>query len=429
MLFSIFIAVGFSVLGALRGVKAVIRLSPAEAMHPSPPACGGTILLEKWTWFWKKLDFRWQMALRGLFRNKGRTIIGVCASMLGGAILLLAMGLSDSMTYMIVFQFGKILKCDYTMSFRSDVDGGALYEAERLPGVTYVEPQLNVSCNFQNGNHVKKGGITGIIHDAKLTVPCSSDGKPVRVPPVGLLMTKRLAEKLHLGPGDTVRVIPVKGNRTPKYVKIAGIIDTTFGLAVYADYKYLNFLVGEEAAINELQMNARQTPEQKREFFKQVKKYPELSSIGIIPLQKKNIIEDFVAKMKGFTYVMIIFAGVIFFGSILNSALVSLAERQREIATFRVLGYQPLEVGEIFLRETMLVNMIGALLGLPLGYYMLWGMCLQFQNDMYSVPSVIYPMSWIYTLIWAFVFVLGAYLIIQRSINRMDWSEALKMKE
>jgi putative ABC transport system permease protein len=126
---------------------------------------------------------------------------------------------------------------------------------------------------------------------------------------------------------------------------------------------------------------------------------------------------------------MIIFAGVIFFGSILNSALVSLAERQREIATFRVLGYQPLEVGEIFLRETMLVNMVGALLGLPLGYYMLWGMCLQFQNDMYSVPSVIYPMSWIYTLIWAFVFVLGAYFIIQRSINRMDWSEALKMKE
>lgn len=429
MIMAFLISVVFAAAGVFKGVKKVIRLNPAEAMHPPPPVTCGKIFLEKWETLWKMFDFRWQMVLRGLFRNFGRTTVGIIAAAFGSAIVLLALGMSDSFNYMLFFQFQKVLLGDYTINVRDDVDHGALYEARKLPGITHAEPQLSVACNFYHNNHFKKGYITGITHNARLTIPRNSDGSAVKVPPTGLLMTKRLAKILKVRKGDTIRFVPIKGLRKPCNTKVVDTVDSMFGLSVYADYNYLNHLIDEENAISSLHLTANQNRDQQNKFMRQVKKYPKLSFLSIISQQRQQMKEVFINKMKGMIFVMIIFAGIIFFGSILNSALISIAERQREIATFRVLGYQSLEVGEIFLRETMVVSMIGAVIGLPLGYYMLYGLALMFTNDMFAMPCVVDTVTWFYALGLAFIFVLGAYFIIQNTINKMDWGEALKMKE
>jgi len=426
---SLVISVVFSVVGTLRGVGEVSRLNPAEAMRERPPKTGGKILLERWRGFWTRLDFRWQMVLRSLCRNKTRTLIGMLAAAMGAGLVVLAFGNTDSLNYMVVFQFEKVLLSDYDLTLRDDVDGGALDEARRLPGVTHAEPVLKVSCTFSRGNHRKKGAITGIVSGACLTVPRDGAGRPVRVPPVGLLMVRRMAEQLHVKEGDTVRFVPVKGLRRAHEVPVAKIIDSMFGLSVYADYTYLNRLVGEATAISKLQLKAQQTEEQRRAFFRRLKRYPKLQSVSVIAEQRESMMTDFIAKLKGVSVVMVLFAGVIFFGSILNGSLIAVAERRREIATFRVLGYRPMEVGAIFLRENLLINMIGTVLGLPLGYAMLYGMVTQYSNDMYSMPCVINPSSWVWTVVLAFLFVFGAHWVVQKSISRLKWGEALAMKE
>ncbi len=429
MLVAIVIAVFFAGLGTLRGVKRVVTLNPAEAMRPSPPPVGGSIMLERWKLFWRQLDFRWQMVFRGIFRNKGRSIVGVIAAALGGAMVVLALGLADSLNYMVTFQFDKVMLSDFIMNFRDDIDGGAINEAQLLPGITYVEPQLSVACTFINGNHRKKGVITGINCNAKLTRPCNIDGMPARIPQTGLLMTKRLADFLGVKPGDEVTFVPVKGIRRPHKVVVADTVESTFGLPVYANFQFLNDLIGQTSALNCLHMKGRPGKGQLDSIFRQVKRYPKMTSFNVVAEQKAQMVNDFIKKMKSMTIVMVIFAAVIFFGSILNSGLISIAERQREIATFRVLGYRPAEIGAIFLREAMLINMLGAFIGLPLGYWMLYGMCLQFRNDMYCTPCIIQPLSWVYSIILAFSFIVVSYLIIQRAINKLNWSDALKMKE
>ena len=177
------------------------------------PSSGGKIFLENWRWAWTILDFRWQMVLRGIFRNKARSCIGVIAAAMGAALVLTALGMVDSLRDMIIFQFDKVLVSDYTLTLKDDVDPGALFEARRLPGVTKVEPIFQVPCTFYHKNHSKKGSITGIVEDSKLTIPRNESGKPVSVPAVGLLMTKRLAEALHIQKGDTVKFVPVKGEK------------------------------------------------------------------------------------------------------------------------------------------------------------------------------------------------------------------------
>lgn len=429
MLIGLVIAVVFAVLGTLRGVRLVAGLNPAEAMRePAPPSCG-MIVVERWQGFWHALDFRWQMILRGLFRNKGRTIISMLAAAMGASLVVLAFGLVNSMDAMISFQFDKVLLSDYIITLKDELDGSVVQEIENLPSVVYAEPVFNVACTFQSRNHRKKGVVTGLIPNARLTVPHQADGTVVRVPPVGLLMTQRLAKQIGVQKGDLIELTPVKGLRHTYTVPVVDTITSMIGLGVYANYHYLNTLVGEVDAVSEVQARAYQTPQQRAAFFKEMKRRPKLETLGDMAVQKAALTKQFDQAMKGMAVVMILLAGVIFFGSILNGSLISIAERRREIATFRVLGYQPSEVGIIFLRENLVVNMIGAVLGLPFGFFLLQSMMTQFQNDAYAMPTTVAPSTWLYTLALALLFVLGSHCIVQRSINTMPWNEALSMKE
>jgi putative ABC transport system permease protein len=429
MLTAMIISITFAVLGTLRGVRQVVDLNPAEAMREPAPAVGGSILLEHWQWFWTRLDFRWQMIMRGLFRNKLRTLIAIFAATMGAGMVVMAFGFVNSMSKMINFQFEEVMHSDYTMTLKDELSGEAVLEARQLPGVIQAEPVFNVACTFYNKNHTKKGSITGLLPDADLTTPRQEDGTAVPVPPVGLLMPARLAGQLHLSAGDTVDLIPVKGEKRRYTVPVAGIIHSMIGLTVYADYHYLNRLVGEVNAISELQLKASQTPDEQRDFYHRCKQFPRLSALDVVAIQKKVIARQFNNMMLSMAIGMIMFAAVIFFGSILNGSLIAIAERRREIATFRVLGYQATEVSEIFLRENMITNMIGAVLGLPVGYILLYGMMSQFQNDAYSMPSYISSASMAWTLVLAVVFILCSQWIIHRSILKMQWQEALSMKE
>lgn len=429
MFISILVSVIISVLGTLKGTKSMLKLTPAEAMHPPPPQKPGKFFLEKHPAIWEKLDFRWQMVLRGLSRNKSRTIIGILAAALGTSIVLMSLGMVNSLNYMVLFQFDKSILYDYQLSFRKEINYSALSEVNHMPGVSFSEPQLNVPCNLINGKYKKKVVLNGIVPNSKLTVPCKINGTRVSVPPTGIILCRRLADDLHLKVGDDIIFTPIKGLQRAHKIKIANIFDTTFGLPVYANYKYLNSLISESSVISSIQIKAQQTPKEKTAFLKQLKQYPTLSSVTVAKESKELMQEEFIAKLAGMTYTMIIFAAVIFFASILNSSLISISERGREIATFKVLGYHNSEIGKIFLREIIIINITGAILGLPLGYYFLYEICLMYQNNMYSMPCIVAPQTWIYTFILAVIFIFTAFLIIQKSINKFDWQNALKIKE
>ena len=429
MAIALLISIIFAILGTINGVRMVANLKPAEAMRMPAPPEGGAVFFERFPGFWDRLDFRWQMILRGLLRNKVRTLISIIAASMGASMVVVALGLLNSMDLMISFQFDKIMKSSYVINFKDDTDRGALYEARRWPGVLLAEPVLNVACTFESRNHRKNGVITGLQADAVLTQPHDENGNRVRIPPVGLLMTKRMADHLNVKEGDMVRFTPVRGTRTARVVPIAKIIRSMLGMSVYADYDYLNGLLGETDALSGVDLKTAFTPSERTAFYRTLKACPRLQSVDSVLHQKAIITKQFSQSMQGMVVMMIFFAAVIFFGSILNGSLISIAERQREIATFRVLGYPASQVGQIFLRENMLLNIIGTLVGMPIGYALFSAMCIGFTNDAYAFPTYIAFSTWVWTFILGIVFVLGAYGIVYRSILKLKWGEALSMKE
>ena len=155
-----------------------------------------------------------------------------------------------------------------------------MLEAASLPGVQLAEPMLNVACTFENGHFRHKGGVTGLQEGATLTVPRDTQARPIRVPSIGLAMSAKLAEILHLKPGDMVTVHPTKGLRHPRKVPVVEISDSYMGTSVYTDIEYLSRLIGEEFALNGVQLKMDTNPDEREAFNRQLKRLPAVRGAG-----------------------------------------------------------------------------------------------------------------------------------------------------
>jgi putative ABC transport system permease protein len=166
-----------------------------------------------------------------------------------------------------------------------------------------------------------------------------------------------------------------------------------------------------------------------RALYRHLKRLPGVQAVNERADSIDNLVGTIIKTQRIFIGLLIFFAGVIFFGSILNSSLIGLAERQREVATLRVLGYAPRQIGGLFLRESLVINTAGTLLGLPLGYVLTQAMTAAYETELFRIPVVSEPWVGGTTLVLSVVFGLVAHQLVQRAIDRLEWREALNVKE
>jgi putative ABC transport system permease protein len=369
------------------------------------------------------------MVLRNVLRTRLRTVACLFAAAMGASVLVNGFMMQMAREDLIDFQFRRILHSDLDLTFKDERDQSAWAEAARLPGVDRAEPILDVACTFLAGHRRKKGAVRGLLPGATLTVPRDLNGRALRIPAHGLAMSRQLAETLHVGRGDRVGMQPTKGQRRLVYVRVAEISDSYFGTAVYADIHYLSRLIGEELALSGVQLATDRDAAHRAALYRELKQMPALQAVTARADMIRNL-EETVLKHQGIVIGLLVsFAGVVFFGSILNTSLVSLAERQREIATLRVLGYGPWEVGSLLLRESMITTTLGTLLGMPLGYLLTVATARAYASDLFRLPIIVSGGLWTLTLALAVVFGLVTHLFVQRAIHTMDWLDALKTQE
>ncbi len=424
------VSIACSLLGVFRGSRAMLQLQPAEAMRPEPPKRGGRVWLESLLGAaWQRLSSSWRMVIRSLLRHRTRTATGVFAAMMGAGLLVSGFMMAEAQDFLLQFQFHKTVRSDIEVTFENELGRGALAELQRVAGVDHVEPILNVACTFENGPYQLKGGITGLASGARLTIPHDSDGEPIRIPESGVVLTKRLAELLHLGLGDRFTMIPVKGERRPMDVVVIQIADSYMGLAAYARIDYLSRVVGEPFIMSGAQLTTVREPAKIQSLYRELAGKPNVQGIQSRRAMIKQINETLLQNQFVFIGILVLFSGVVFFGSIVNASMVSLAERQREVGTLRALGYSEWQIGSMFLRESMSTSLTGSILGLPVGWCLTWLTATSFSNDLIRLPVVSPPWIWWTTMVIAVVFSLAAHAVVQRSLWRMDYLEALKVKE
>ncbi len=421
------VSVVFAVGGTVRGALAVLRLSPAQAMRPRPPAAGGRVLLERWAWLWRRLGFRTHLAVRNLFRNRGRTLTGIVAAALATTIILATLMMYDSAERMVDSQFERVLHSDADIGMRDEASLAALREAAALPGVDRAEPVLGLVCTLQNGPARRRVSVTGLSKRHRLTTPIGADGQAIDIPPAGLVMSRKLAEVLNVGLGGHVLLTPVRGRRATQRVPVASVVESYFGLACYADIDYLSGLVGESLAMNAIQTTV--DPSDTERFYRALKRLPNAQGLSVRRQAKANIEQTFVKSMAATLGITVLFAGVIAFGATINASLIELADRRREVATLHVMGYRPRQIAGIFFRESVLVAGIGMLIAVPLSWVLVHVLAAAYDTEVYRMPVIIRPGTVLAALAASAAFVLVAQLVVLRQVRRTNWADAIKVQE
>lgn len=422
------ISVLFAVAGTWKGVRGAARLAPADAMRPPPPERGGRVLPERIPALWRRVPFGGRMVLRSIFRNPFRSLVSVVAAAVSTALVFTALSMVDALDYLMRYEFQRVAHQDFTVALREPDAAWAEAEVVRLPNVARTEPQLAVVSDLSRGAYRKRVGVIGLPPGNRLYTPLGSNGEPLVMPDAGLVLTRKLAEILHVKPGDILRLRPLIGRRVEVAAVVAGIVDSFFGLTAYADIRYFSRLLGEAGAVNTV-LGALQPGATPEALLDELKRRPTVVGIGE-RLRAFTLMEESFGETMGVMIgVMVLFSGTIAFGSVLNAALVSLSERRREVATLRTLGYRAGQVTGLFAGESLLLNGAGLLAGLVAGTGLAHLLSIAYSTELYRFPVVILPGTLLLSAVLVALFVIAAQLILLRLVRRLNWLAVLNVKE
>lgn len=415
-------------IGTARSALRAASLQPAEAMSPPPPEKGGRIVLERFTVLWSRLSFRRRLVMRAIFRNPFRSTVGFLTAMISMALMVATFALADGINYLVEFQFNMISHEDLRVALREPVGDPGAREISDLPTITTVEPQLAIVCDVSAGHRRERIGVVGIPVENRLFTPLDLSGRPIIIPHGGLVLTDKAANLLDVGVGDSLSLRPLIGRRERVEVPVLGIVRSYLGVSAYAEIGYLSGLIGEDRVANAIlatsDSNGAWAP-----LYAEIKDRKDIVGMANRERSIRQMRETFIRNLKVSITVLILFAGLIAFGSVLNTALVSLSEREREVGTFRVLGYSPREVAAILRGEQIILFTLGTLAGVLAGIALTHALAVAYDTDFLRLPVVIYPSRILIAAALMGGFISLAQVLVYGYIRNLPWLDVMKTKE
>ena len=415
-----------ALLGTLHALHRAVRLPPAEAMRPEPPARYRRGWLDR-LGLQRLLSQPARMILRNLQRQPLKALFSVIGIALACAILVVGSFQEDSIDYMVTVQFRLSQKDDLSVALTGPSSHRALYELRSLPGVNHAEPQRAIPVRLRAGQYHYRTGVQGLTADGALHELLDTDLQTIRLPPEGVVLSEYLARQLRVNAGDSITLEVLEGARPVRQVPVAAVVQQYIGVAAYMDIDALNRLLGEDQALTGAALLVDATARQA--VYQQLKEMPKVAGVT----SKAHAINSFYDTMGEnllvFAFINTLLAGTITFGVVYNSARISLSERSRELASLRVLGFTRAEVGYILLGELGLLT----LLAIPLGFLLGRGLCAYMasalSSDLYQIPLIINPSSYAFAASVVLVCSLISSMLIGRQLKHLDLVGVLKTRE
>jgi putative ABC transport system permease protein len=412
--------------GALATVQQVVKLAPAEAMRPPHPPRYKKLLLEQLgLTHW--LSPATRMVARNLERRPLRALITVAGIASSVGVLISGTFWNDSINYLIDTQFRVIQVADADVALIEPTARNVQQDIARLPGVTQTEGARYVPVKLVAGHRTYRTAIQGLPQHARLKRLLDKNLQEVVLPPDGLLLTDRLAQRLDVRPGDQLWVETLQGKRRQREMTVAGTVGELIGMSVYMDIDALNRFMGEATSVSSVAVGLDRTRE--ADFFAATKNNPRIATVASKTSMLKSFQENSAKNILFFTTVFTGFAAVIAFGVVYNAARITLAERAWELASLRVLGFTRREVSIFLLGELVIEIAIGIPLGLPFGYFLAWGLIHLMPHETMSIPVVIHASTYAYAAIAILIAGLISALVVRNRIDQLDMVSVLKTRE
>jgi putative ABC transport system permease protein len=423
---SLAVAATAALAGVAQGVSRAVRIHPAAAMQPEPPARYRLSVVERFG-LAPLLSPAARMMLRHLERRPLVTGLSVLGLALGAAVMVLGMFVGDAVSDLGDFQFTEVQRFDRTVTLVEPAGPGAIAALARLPGVWRVEPFRAVTATLRFGPRERRQEIMALAEQGELLRLVDRRGTVHDVRREGLVVSTKLADLLGARPGDALEVEVLEGRRPRVTLPIVATIDDMVGTAAYLHIDALRGLLGESGTVSGafLAIDTARSGLLDRALADT----PQVSGVVARDVQLRTFRETIAATLLRMRTVNALFAAVIACGVVATTARQSVIERSRDLASLRVLGYTRREVAAILLGEQAILTLAavppGLLLGAGFVVVTTWG----YDTELFRVPARVHPRTYAIAAGTLLLAAAAAAVLVRRQLDRLDLVAVLKARD
>lgn len=417
---------GITLLATLYSIYSELIEMPSQLMRPKAAKAGKKILLERITFIWKRLSFLQKVTARNIFRYKKRffmTIIGIAGC---SALLVAGFGINDSISDIVNQQYNVIYHYDATVSAKTSEITSQIKSLKGVKDV-YEEDHLAVTTKIENKDISTTVHI--ISNDKKFKDFCTlfNGNKEFDLDNSSVLISQKMATKLNKKAGDTIKIKDAN-NKVIK-AKIKGVFTNYVGHHIYASESlYKSWNTNAKTTHIYLIKSKKTTKKFERNLGNKIMNIDGVQSVTFYSSLQKNF-KDMIKSISYIVVVLVISAACLAFVVLYNLSNVNISERKREIATIKVLGFTRKEVDAYINRETILLTILGSLIGLGIGiglHHLIMNLA-EMDDIMFgrTINSISYVISFVMTI--GFNAIIN--LCMHKKLNNIQMVESLKAVE
>jgi putative ABC transport system permease protein len=402
----------------------ILREHAAQAMRPKPPRKMKKLLIERLPKMWGRISYSNKLILRNIFLNKQKAIASSVGVVVSTVLLITAFGTQTSLQR-VADQIEEVntydLKVEYTK-------GAELEKVELPTGIKSSYVQSTFPVEFTKGDEHENATLTVTEKDNTLIQFFDEKDNPMTLMDNGVLIPKSYANQYKVKVGDTIQIRftdPSFENKTVD-MKVAQISNQYSNPSFFSSIAYLNsFNIDYKPTSILVKANNAADLPNVRQFFEQDKQVDTIADKDDL---KKSA--QFIMKQNSFIFIMFIISAVILsFGAIYTISSINIYERNRELATLKVLGYQKYKINRLIFSENMILTTFAVIIALPISVYMYSIIIEALSSTHQQIPDQINIFVMLVSIMIAFLLTMLSNLMLQRKVSRINMIESLKSLE
>ncbi len=360
------------------------RTTPAEAMRGSkPPGRAGRSILEIMVPPLRRLPTRWKMVLRGVGRNRRRSLSTVIGVVLAVTLILASWGMVDTVQILLHKQFDQVRRQDADLYFTASAGPELMGKVERVPGVAAVETTAQLPATLRADGQIYDTALVAFRPGTAMHGFPLLDGGWTDVPSQGILVGRGVRDRLGLRVGDTVRVtVSATGQSFDE--SIVTFLDEPLGTYAYIALPVLQDRLGPAAGtVIGTQAMLRFEPRVDREAMRA--RFTDMSEVAAYTDARSlvRMAESLMGLFYAFVGVMLAFGAIMAFALVFNTMSANISERSVEIATLEAAGLPRRTLSAMVTVENVLLTLLGLVPGLAVGYAASWFFMASYSSDMF----------------------------------------------
>jgi putative ABC transport system permease protein len=423
-LYGFLLAMAFCGLAGFVPARQSAAVQPTEALRGvvDPVRYGKITWAERLLPSLSRLKVFWRLPLRNVFRNRRRTAFTVLGTMFAVVLIMMTMGLNDTVHGTMNLAFNHMFTFDMAALFLEPQTRVIQKEIEAIPGVTAVEPTVGFPCTLGSGDREVESVVMGELPESAMRGFLDEKNRQVKLAPGHCLLSKTYRDQLGIQAGETVKVS--SSGRSASFV-VSDFIVEPLGAFVYVPIEEARDLLGYGHRSSAFYVRADATYYQ--EIREALYRIPGVLTLLDLSQIKKEI-NFYIGLMYIMIAVMLAFGMIMAFTLVFNTSTINILEREQEVATMLTLGVPQWKASLSLTLENVIMGLLGLLPGYIAARILMIQAMKLYETDLFSFNPIVSP--WTYLIVAALVI---AVMVLSelpslRYINRLNLAQSTKSR-